>query len=78
MRKGEIKWFRGYKQVRIAGKVAENRVRVRFLEGTGKEYAIVRVENLMDFESEQANENRIRLFNEMCGDQAVLDKLKGC
>lgn len=78
MKKGDIKWFKGYRKVKIIKPIDSQKVKVKFLEGIGNVTSIVDIRNLTEEESPRAKKERIRIEKIMQKEQEILDKLKGC
>ncbi len=76
MKNNKIKWFKGYRKVKVLRKINNEKVEILFLDGVKNLRAIVRIENLKDKESPQARKERERILKIMKKEQELLERLK--
>ncbi|MGG3707364.1 hypothetical protein [Heyndrickxia coagulans] len=76
MKNNKIKWFKGYRKVKVLRKINNEKVEILFLDGVKNLRAIVRIENLKDKENPQARKERERILKIMKKEQELLERLK--
>jgi hypothetical protein len=75
MERGSIRWYKGYRKVKVLRKLENGLVEVLFLEGLGNNRAKVRSEKLAEAESPWARKEREQIELQMKKEQALLERL---